>query len=257
MTTNSPYQAPSAEVVDQSTSDVPLLRGTPNNCGAGQGWDWINKGFGIFKIDPLPWIGMVVVYFIIMFVLGFIPFLGSLATMLLGPVFTGGLMIACRNMEQGNGSFSDLFAGFQSHFGPLLMIGLIYFGFMLIAMIPMFLLGLGSIFMGDSADLVNGNVSFEALILGVLIFIALLIPAAMGVWFAPALVVFHDVSAWQSFKMSFVGCLKNILPFLVYGVIALAYMIVAIIPIGLGLLVLVPTLIGAMYVSYQQIFLED
>jgi uncharacterized membrane protein len=55
-------------------------------------------------------------------------------------------------------------------------------------------------------------------------------------------------------KMSFSGCLKNILPFLLYGIIAMVLFILATIPIGLGLLVVVPMLTASIYTGYRDIY---
>ena len=44
-------------------------------------------------------------------------------------------------------------------------------------------------------------------------------------------------------KASFVACLKNLLPFLVYGVILFVLCLIAMIPIGLGMLIMVPVMI--------------
>ncbi|MBZ0097264.1 MAG: hypothetical protein K8H75_18075, partial [Sulfuricella sp.] len=54
--------------------------------------------------------------------------------------------------------------------------------------------------------------------------------------------------------LSFVGCLRNIWPFLVYGVIAFILMMIAMIPFGLGMLILVPVLNASIYLGYKDIF---
>ena len=89
-----------------------------------------------------------------------------------------------------------------------------------------------------------------------LLLLALLVPLAMAVWFAPALVVFHDLPPVEALKQSFQGCLRNMVPFLVYGIIVLGLGILAAIPAFLGWLVLIPTLIGSTYYSYRDIFLD-
>jgi uncharacterized membrane protein len=55
---------------------------------------------------------------------------------------------------------------------------------------------------------------------------------------------------------SFFGCLKNVVPFLVYGLIGLVFAVLASIPVGLGWLVLGPVLIGSLFASYRDIYLE-
>ena len=66
-----------------------------------------------------------------------------------------------------------------------------------------------------------------------------------------------DLSAIEAMKRSFRGCLGNILPFLIYGVVAFVLSIIAMIPIFLGLLFLVPTLICSTYIAYREIFLAQ
>ncbi len=48
--------------------------------------------------------------------------------------------------------------------------------------------------------------------------------------------------------------MKNIASMLVFGLIITVLTVIAVIPFGLGLLVLGPVLIGAIYASYKSIF---
>jgi uncharacterized membrane protein len=57
-------------------------------------------------------------------------------------------------------------------------------------------------------------------------------------------------------KLSFAGCLKNVLPFLVYGIAGLVLLFLGAIPLGLGILVVWPTLTAAIYVAYRDIYFE-
>jgi uncharacterized membrane protein len=56
-------------------------------------------------------------------------------------------------------------------------------------------------------------------------------------------------------KESFSGCLRNIVPFLVYGVVMMVFGAIASIPMLLGWLVLGPVLCGSYYASYKDIYL--
>ena len=85
---------------------------------------------------------------------------------------------------------------------------------------------------------------------------ALLLPLFMALWFAPALALFHQQGPAEAMKGSFVACLRNILPSLVYGAIGFMLAIVASIPFGLGWLVLGPVIAGSLYASYRDIFFE-
>ena len=57
-------------------------------------------------------------------------------------------------------------------------------------------------------------------------------------------------------KMSFSGCSRNVMPFLVYGLIGMVLAVVATIPFALGWLVVGPLSIASIYTSYCDIF-ED
>jgi len=70
------------------------------------------------------------------------------------------------------------------------------------------------------------------------------------------LVVLHDRGVIESMVLSFKGCLRNILPFLVYGIIAFVLLLLASIPLMLGLLVMMPVLIASIYTAYRDIYLS-
>jgi uncharacterized membrane protein len=94
------------------------------------------------------------------------------------------------------------------------------------------------------------------MVLAMLIMFALLLPVVMAIWFAAPLVVFHDHGAVEAMKGSFTGCLKNLLPFLWYGVLLFLLSIVASLPLLLGWLVLGPVLAASVYTSYRDIYLK-
>lgn len=224
---------------------------------AGRGWDWIAAGWELFKKQAGMWIALVLVAVVIFVVLAFIPFLGSIASIVLTPVFGAGVVIGCRAIEEGRPlEISHLFAGFKEKLAPLATVGAIYLG---AAIVIALVVGLatGTSIMGLAAG--GGSAAtlaaFMAVLLAVLVMLALLLPVMMAVWFAAPLVVFHDKGAVDAMKESFTGCLRNIVPFLVYGVVMLALSLVASIPLGLGWLVLGPVLAASLYTSYKDIYL--
>src|SRR5258706_3662813 len=94
---------------------------------AENGWKWIVQGWNLFKRQPGVWIALIVVFIAISIVLAFIPVLGSIASMALTPVFTAGLMIGCRALDEGGElKIEHLFAGFRERFRTLLSVGLLY-----------------------------------------------------------------------------------------------------------------------------------
>jgi len=224
--------------------------------GAGQGWTWIAEGFGLFRKAPGIWIALVVILFVILVVLAFIPLLGAVATFLVLPVFIGGLLLGCQAL-QGGGELevAHLFAGFKAHTGNLIVLGALAIAGWIVVMLPVVVIvGAGAFLAairGDAAGVAALGGSF---MLAWLVALALSVPIYMALWFAPALVVLRKMAPIEAIKESFLGCLKNILPFLVYSIVLTVLGIVASIPLGLGWLVLGPTLIASVYVSYRDIY---
>jgi uncharacterized membrane protein len=253
MTTN-PYAAPKAQVADETLvaqgNFVPGGHAVP----AARGWSWYAEGWNLFKEAPATWIGMIIVMGVIFIALAFIPVIGSVGTVLLTPVLTAGLMIGCRSVEEGSGlEFGQLFVGFRDHFGTLAAVGALYLaGFVVIFLIVFALMGGGmfALFSGAADPFAVG----ATMAIAILLMLALTVPLVMALWFAPALVVFNDQGAVEAMKGSFVGCLRNMLPFLVYGIIGLVLAFLASIPAMLGWLVFAPVIAASIYVSYRDIY---
>jgi uncharacterized membrane protein len=221
----------------------------------GNGWLWIVQGWNLFTRAPGLWIGMMVVLILVQGVLGLIPLVGIVVSLLL-PVFMAGLVIASRSLDQGgNARFGQLFAGFKHRFGSLLLVGVISLALaIVITLIGLLAAGAGDLFWNRAA--VGPEVFATKMLLGVLVVLALMLPLVMATWFAAALIAFHEMSAVEAMKSSFVACLKNFLPFLVYGLILLIPSFIATLPLGLGWLVLGPVVAASIYTAYRDIYFE-
>ena len=240
---------------------------------AGRGLDWLLDGFAIFWKNWLTWIGVTAFLIILSLLSNVVPVLGGLVLQLIFPVFIGGLMLGCQAADQGDGfTFEYLFSGFTRRTGQLLVIGVIHLlgiaiilvicGLMLVATmggIDALMEAVSSIYAAFVAIDINRMIELvgplaQVVLLVELIGLALYIPLLVLVWFAPALIVLEDMNAVTAMKVSFIGCLKNIIPYLVYGVIGLIFTVIATIPLGLGWLVLIPMTIVSIYLAYKDIF---
>lgn len=237
-----------------STSSGP--GGEPRAVAVGQGWAWIVGGFELFKKQPGMWIAVVVLLFVILVVLSIIPILGSIAAFLLMPVFTGGLMLGARSVAQGGPlEIGHLFAGFSNQTGNLVILGAISIAAWIVVMLPvMAIVGFGAFFGASQGGVAGAGGVGASFMLAFLIAFAMSIVIYMALWFAPAQVVFRGAAPVAAIKASFAGCLKNIVPFLIYGIVAFVLAIVAAIPLGLGWLVLGPVLVGSVFVAFQDIY---
>jgi hypothetical protein len=256
MSTN-PYAAPKAAVADDTVilnaDFVPGGRAVP----AGNGWAWIASGWELFKRQPGMWIGIIVVFALILIVASLIPVAGGLLVTLFFPVFVGGIAIGCRALDEGRDlEMGHLFAGFRSRTGTLIGVGAVYLAVSLIVMLVVGLsMGVGMMSMMGAGDPEAAAAMGTSILLAILIMFALMLPVIMAVWFAAPLVVFHDHGVTEAMKGSFVGCLRNIVPFLVYGVVLFVFSVLATLPVGLGWLVLGPVLAASLYTGYRDIYL--
>jgi uncharacterized membrane protein len=220
------------------------------------GWTWIAQAWSVFRRAAGVWIGMLIVLILIYVVLAALPIAGAIATIVAGPVFTGGLMLASRTIDQGGeAQFSQLFGGFKHRFGALVGVGALYLaGMALILLLVVLTTGTG-VFAVLQAQTPEAVLALGAtLLLACLIFLALLMPLLMAIWFAPPLIVFHEVGAVAAMQASFMGCLRNVMPFLLYGIALFIASIVASIPFGLGWLVLAPVTAASIYTGYRDIY---
>lgn len=251
-----PYQTPQASVADVAQGDATLLT-DPRSVDAGRGIAWLMAGWERFRQTPGIWIAITVIGILVFLVLGMIPIIGGLASPLLSMIFAGGVMLGCRAMDRGEElSVAHLFAGFQSHLNPLLVIGALYLAGVFAAVLIASIVTGGTLFSFARGGVDLGT-ALGSMLLVFLVVAGLMVPIAMAVWFAPALSVLHDVAPTQALRLSFRGCLRNILPFLVYGVLGLILGALATIPFGLGWLVLLPVMAGSVYAAYRDIFVQQ
>jgi len=246
---------------------VPRAAGAPapRQLPAGNGWSFWAEAWRIFSAAPGTWIVILIVYVLISIALAIIPVVGSLAHIVLTPVFAGGIMLGCDALARGEPlTLRHLFEGFTNpRFGSLAILGLILLALAILIGIIMFfgmlmtlgMSGLGALAgQGDPLDAMAAMGTGFLVLLLVALSAGLLI--AMAYWFAPALVVLNGEEPMAALQKSFAACLANFTPFLVYGLIYIGLAIVASIPLGLGWLVLAPMIAGSCYASWRQIFGE-
>lgn len=256
MSEQNPHQAPAANI--EMAASPGQLSGA-RTVAAGRGLSWYGEGFELFKQSPWIWILNIVLFFIIMSVMSAVPFVSILSS-LLYPVFVAGLILGCRDLDEGNElKVSHVFAGFQHRTGPLVGLGAINLILSILFVVVIFgvMFGMGSL---DLDAMQTGQMSEEqalSMTLVGLVAMLFMMPLLMLFWFSPTLIVLNDeIGIIEAMKLSFLGCLKNILPFLIYGIVGFILMIIATLPLALGWLVLAPVLLGTVYVGYKDIFLE-
>jgi hypothetical protein len=225
---------------------------------AANGWQWIKGGFDLFRQNPVIWIALFFIYLLLCMALSVVPVIGPIAVNLLAPVFMAGFMLGCQALENGEElEINHLFAGFKQNTSQLISVGGLYLaGMIVIAGVIFVTAGGAMLAMGEPENAIQAGADAQKLLLPLMILLALMLPLVMAYWFAPTLVVFHGYGAVDAMKLSFSACLRNILPFTVYSLICMLLLVLAAIPLGLGLVVMIPTMTASLYVSYKDIFSE-
>ncbi|HYN55047.1 MAG TPA: BPSS1780 family membrane protein [Methylotenera sp.] len=216
---------------------------------------WIVSGFNLFKANPAMWIILFVIYLAIIVPISLVPVVGSIVSTLLAPVFAAGLMWGCQAITKNEDlEINHLFAGFKQNTAQLIAVGGFYMmGLLVIAVMVVLSLDRETIEILMKGGTVNPDQA-GAMMLPILVAMLFLLPLIMAYWFAPILVGLNNLTATEAMKLSFVACLKNMLPFLLYGLIFMVMLVLAIIPFGLGLLVVIPVMMTSLYTSYVDIF---
>ena len=260
MSDSNPYQPPVPPAAP-AVAPAMVIPATGRAVDAGRGWEWIVEGFALFKKQPGTWILILIVLIACTVLISIVPVIGALANVLLMQVFMGGLMLGCRALDNDeNFEVGHLFAGFRQNTGDLVVLGALTLLGWILAFIPAIaIVGVGAFMamMTGGSQAINVGAMGLSFVIALLVALALALPLYMALWFAPSLIVFNNLKPIDAMKKSFVACLKNIVPFLLYGVIMLVQGTLAAIPLGLGFLVLGPVAIASIYAGYRDIFGAD
>lgn len=229
---------------------------------AKQGWQWILSGFYLFRKAPLVWVLVCFTLILIAMIMSLLPLLGKFIFTLISPVFLAGIMVGCKDMEQGKQlEITHLLIAFKTNSAPLITIGGIYLiGQILIIGLVMLIGGTtmtDMLLYGKRVDESELMEVMSSMLTASLLALALSIPLMMASWFSPLLVIFHNVPPVVAMQRSFFACLKNFIPFQVYGITLIVLTILCLMPYGAGLVVLIPTIFTSIYVSYKDIFLAE
>ena len=226
--------------------------------GVANGLKWIVDGFALFRLRPLVWIALAAVWLLLALVLVAIPTLGQLILYLVTPALGAGLLVGCRALERGNNlEIAHLFAGFRSHPAPLITIGGVYLLGNVITFGAFMMLGGERIISAALERASDPNAPPPDIPAAPLLSVLLLVPLFMAVIFAPALAMFRGLPPLEAMRASFMACLENLLPVMLFAVVSAMLAMVAMLPYGLGTLIWIPVYAGAVYRGYQALFGDD
>jgi hypothetical protein len=227
---------------------------------ARNGWYWIARALTLFRANALNWIMLNLA--LLLFALGLVvvPVIGGYVLHLLTPIFLAGMMSACRDQEAGRGiEMLHLFRGFRENASQLVTVGGVYLVGQVV--ITGMVMSIGGAELQEAMRIAAEGTgeqlspaAADRISLAVLVGSALFVPLLMAVWFAPPLVILDNVPAVRAMQLSMRGCLLNLLPFAVYGVIMAGLLVVAMAPLLAGLVLWVPLAVISNYTSYRYVF---
>jgi len=235
-----------------------------------RGFYWIAEGFQMVFQSPFGWMKVITLWFGFTLLCGMIIAIGPILFSLMLPILFGGLMVGCRAIENGQSmTAAHLFAGFRNKPARLITLGGInVLGELILTSILLIwggqrMIELQTLSMDGTGNLEQLQVLVSDLTPMLITLSLIQVVLLMLGWFAPALLVFGDLTTAQALALSGKACLINTLPFLAYsigmGALLMALITTAFAVPILGALLLmmgVPTLIAAVYASYRDIFSE-
>jgi hypothetical protein len=251
-----PYAPPVADVHDVVTVEtgrddvlVPYGRRRP----AKHGLDWIAGSWTLFRDHPGLWIAAVLAGYGTTILGSLIPGV-NVAVAAASPLLNAGFMaIADAGHRRRPVSLVDLLAGF-SRVRPLLTIGAGY--------LALWAVCVGVLVALDGPDWIQiaagsaDPVVLQGRLPMLFGYLLLMMGNSLLIAFAPTLVLLNDVPPLTAMRMSAVACVKNVLPGLVCAFTMGTMLVLAVLPLGLGLLVVLPLVVITFYTAYRDIFLE-
>jgi hypothetical protein len=254
-----PFRAPAARVADaEMFSSGGQLLAEPRRVSLGAPRQWLLTGLSMFKEAPGPWVGMVVVYLLIVIGVGMIPVLGMVGTVL-GPILIGGLLIAADGQSRGQQPVVGLvFEGFKRSTGSLAMVGVLHLcvslAFLLVAGIGMAGI-IGAVMLGGGEGAMTSVAVAGTAVLVVLV-VLVIGPLGFSTMWAPALVVLHDMPAFAALKLAITAGLRNWAVLVVFILWGFVLLIPLILTAGLAGLVIGPVATIAVWAGYREIFVR-
>jgi hypothetical protein len=255
-----PYAAPTAPLTERQLAAGDFIE-NGQRVPASHAPAWLYAAWQLFRAAPVVWILMWVICVVMTVVLSFVPFIGSLINLFLQPALLAGMMLACRDAEEGGPvEIGQLFGAFRSHVGPIALLAVLalalWMGIAIIVGIVFALAfgglaGLGLAARGDPGPAMW--LPLLAIGFGACVPVLLL---AMAMFLAPALIVVQDLPALTALRMGFVAAWRNVLGLLLFAVIGLVLAALACVPVFLGWLVLGPVMTIAVYALFRDVFYQ-
>ena len=223
---------------------------------AKRGFAWLGEAFGLFRRRPFAWIGLCAGWLLITFGLLLVPIVGGVLANFVQPVFFSSFAVAALLQVAGEPvAMGDLFLGFRRNLRALVNLGAILliveiaiFALMAALGLPMAGGGGEAFTVGEYVQMLKGKewILMIGLVLTVLV--------KGSLWFAPPLIALHQMPMTHAMRWSLYAALANFGAMILYGLALMGLFFAALIPWGLGLMVVIPMMVISTYIGYREVF---
>jgi uncharacterized membrane protein len=233
---------------------------------AGLALEWYKKSWSLLLKEPALFSLQFIMFYLLQIgVLALGP-LSSFASNILWCILAAGFFYTCEKIDKGEPvKFSDFFKGFEKNTRPLIILGFYLTGILLLysifAIAMVVLIGGLSVvsYLNNLQELMDyfmANLLIGIFVLSLAVFVPMAV-LMMASLFSPALVFFHDLKPVDAMKKSLHACAHNPMVFLLHGVWFVLFAIIAVIPFGMGLIILIPVVHLTIYYAYRDLFQLD
>ncbi|PIG00273.1 BPSS1780 family membrane protein [Comamonas sp. 26] len=188
------------------------------------GLQWVLQGLRTFKSQPLALAALFFLGMASMSLISALPLIGPVLALALLPCISLTMMVAASEAAHGRKPTPALllvsFRSGSQHLHSMLMLGCMYAaGFLLIIGASTIVDGgnFASVYLGQTPmtrELAEEPEFQSAMWLSMCLYL----PLSLAFWHAPALIHWHGISPVKSLFFSFVGCIRNIGAYFVFGV---------------------------------------
>ena len=188
------------------------------------GLQWVLQGLRTFKSQPLALAALFFLGMASMSLISALPLIGPVLALALLPCISLSMMVAASEAAHGRKPTPALllvsFRSGSQHLHSMLMLGGMYAaGFLLIIGASTIVDGgnFASVYLGQTPmtrELAEEPEFQSAMWLSMCLYL----PLSLAFWHAPALIHWHGISPVKSLFFSFVGCIRNIGAYFVFGV---------------------------------------
>ncbi|QXZ10046.1 hypothetical protein KUF54_01905 [Comamonas sp. Y33R10-2] len=188
------------------------------------GLQWVLQGLRTFKSQPLALAALFCLGMASMSLISALPIIGPVIALALLPCISLSMMVAASEAAHGRKPTPALllvsFRSGTQHLQSMLMLGGMYAAsFLLIIGASSIVDGgnFASVYLGQTEmtrELAEEPEFQSAMWMSMLLYI----PLSLAFWHAPALIHWHGVSPIKALFFSFVGCIRNVGAYLVFGI---------------------------------------